>query len=100
MILWRPGINLSIGVNLELYKYRDVHYENTPMQYTATFHCCKNVHFQMKFFNVFLIFAQNIACEAVLTSTYNLCFGAKIKNYIYPCKPQFYHIKVVCNGGV
>ena len=61
-----------------------VHYANTPMQYTAIFHGCKNVHFQMKIFNIFLIFAQNIDCgyfiEAVLTSTHNLCFGAKIRN--------------------
>ena len=38
------------------------HYENTPMQYTAIFHGCKHVHFQVKIFNIFLIFAQNIAC--------------------------------------
>ena len=36
------------------------HYENTPMQYTTIFHNCKNVHFQMKIFNIFLIFVQNI----------------------------------------
>ena len=55
------------------------HYENMPMHYTAIFHGCKNVHFQMKILNIFLIFAQNIDCEAVLTSTHNLCFGAKIR---------------------
>ena len=39
------------------------HYANTPMQYTAIFHSCKNVHFRMKLlFNIFLIFAQNIDC--------------------------------------
>ena len=42
------------------------HYENTPMQYTAIFHGCKNVHFQMKIFNIFLIFAQNIDCGYTL----------------------------------
>ena len=36
------------------------HYANTPMQYTAIFHGCKNDHFQMKIFNIFLIFALNI----------------------------------------
>ena len=36
------------------------HYENTPMQYTAIFHCCKNDNFQMKNSDIFLIFAQNI----------------------------------------
>ena len=37
-----------------------MHYANMPVQYTAIFHGCKNVHFQMTFFNIFLIFAQNI----------------------------------------
>ena len=31
----------------------------------------------------------------VLTSTHNLCFGEK---NVYPCKPQFYYIKVGCKG--
>ena len=43
-----------------------IHYANTPMQYTAIFHGCKNVHFQMKIFNIFLIFAQNIDCGYTL----------------------------------
>ena len=71
-----------------------IHYENMPMQCTGIF---KNVkkkkqqNFQWKFFDIFLIFAQKIDCgytlepprrggaEAVLTSTHNLCFGAKIR---------------------
>ena len=36
------------------------HYDNTPMQYTAIFYGCKNVHFQMENCDSFLIFAQNI----------------------------------------
>ena len=36
--------------------------------------------------------------EAVLTSTHNLCFRAKIRKNVYPCKSQFYYIKVGCNG--
>ena len=59
-----------------------IHHENMPMQYTAIFHSCKNDNFRLKYFDYFHIFAQNIDCghtlEAVLTSTYNLCFGAKI----------------------
>ena len=43
-----------------------IHYEYTPMQYTAIFHGGKNVHFQMKIFNIFLIFAQNIDCGYTL----------------------------------
>ena len=73
------------------------------MQYTATFHGCKNVHFQIKIGNIFLTFAQNIDFGYTLepphlTSTHNLCFGAKIRKNVYPCKPQFYYIKVECKG--
>ena len=31
-------------------------------------------------------------------STHNQCFGAKIRKNVYPCKPQFYYIKVWCKG--
>ena len=40
----------------------------------------------------------NRLTEAVLTSTYNLCFEAKIRKSVYPCKSQFYYIKVGCKG--
>ena len=43
-----------------------VYYANTPMQYTAIFHGCKNDNFQMIFFYIFLIFAQNIDCGYTL----------------------------------
>ena len=36
------------------------HYTNMPMLYTAIFHGCKTDNFQMKSFEFFLIFAQNI----------------------------------------
>ena len=47
-------------------------------------------------------FAQNIDRgytlephqEAVQTITHNLCFRAKYENNVYPCKPQFYYIKM------
>ena len=31
-------------------------------------------------------------------STHNLCFRAKIRKNVYPCKPQFNYIKVGCKG--
>ena len=41
----------------------------------------------------------HISAGAVLTSTHNLCFWAEIrKNNVYPCKPQFYYIKVGFKG--
>ena len=30
--------------------------------------------------------------------THNLCFRAKIRKNVYPCKPQFYYIKLGCKG--
>ena len=42
-------------------------------------------------------FGPQIA-EAVLTSTHNLCFGAKIRKIGIPCIPQFYYIKVGFKG--
>ena len=66
-----------------------VHYDNTPMQYTAIFHGCKNNDFQRKNCEFFLIFAQNINLEAVLTSTHDLCFRAKIRKMYTPVNPSF-----------
>ena len=36
------------------------------VQYTAIFNGCKNDNFQMKFFDIFLIFAQNKDCGYTL----------------------------------
>ena len=44
------------------------HYENTPVQYTPIFHGCKNENFQLKSFDFFHIFAQNIYCGYTLDS--------------------------------
>ena len=37
-----------------------VHYANMPMQYTAIFHACKNVNFQMIFFLFFLLLLKTL----------------------------------------
>ena len=55
------------------------------MQHTAIFHARKNDNFHLNFFYYFLIFAQNIDCGYTLDN-------------VYPCKPQFYYIKVGCKG--
>ena len=43
-----------------------IHYANVSVRYTAIFHGCKNDNFQMKIFEFFLIFAQNIDCGYTL----------------------------------
>ena len=68
------------------------------MQYTVIFHSFKNDNFQIKNCGIFLIFAPNIDCGYTLASTHNLCFGANIRKKVYPCKLQFYYIKVGCKG--
>ena len=35
-----------------------VHYDNTPMQYTAIFHGCKNDNFLLKIFDYFSLFCS------------------------------------------
>ena len=42
------------------------HYANTPMQYTAIFHVCKNVNFQMKNCDLFLFLLPKIDCGYTL----------------------------------
>ena len=59
------------------------HYNNTPMPYTDNFKGCKRT-IQLKMIAFFLVFAQNIDCEAVLMSTNNLCFRAKIRKNCIP----------------
>ena len=76
------------------------------VQYTAIFHGCKNDNFQMKCFDIFLIFAQNIDCGYMLeppqrgsSNEYpQSMFSSKNKKKVYPCEPQFYYIKVGCKG--
>ena len=69
----------------------------------------KTRKFSDKNSDIFHISAQNIYCgtrynrlgKAVLTSTHNLCvLEQKLKkiNKVYPCKPQFYYIKVGFKG--
>ena len=56
-------------VCVEQQPYRSLvslHYDDTPVQYTAIFHCCKKDNFQMKTCDIFLIFAQNIDCGYTL----------------------------------
>ena len=68
----------------------------------------KNENFQIKILIFFSYFCSKHRLwvlvrtaspgEAVLTSTHNLCFEQKLENNVYPCKPQFYYIKVGFKG--
>ena len=70
-----------------------------PMQYTAIFNGCKNDTFQMKNYDNFLIFAQNINCGYMYTVTNNLCFRAKVGKMCTHVNPSYtIYIKVECKG--
>ena len=57
----------------------------------------KNENFQQKKFDIFLIFAL---AEAVLTSTHNLCFGAKIRKIGIPLRTPVLLYKNGVQGGI
>ena len=69
------------------------------MQYKNFFLVVKKENFHLKNFDIFLIFAQNIA-EAVLTSTHNLCFGAKIRKIGIPPHTPVLLYKSGIQGGI
>ena len=64
-----------------------------PMQYTEIFKVVKNENFQWKFFDVFLIFAQNIDCGYTLETPHRggsneypqSMFWSKNKKNRYTC---------------
>ena len=80
------------------------HYENTPIQIYWTFHHQKTESFQIKFYFFFFhISAQNIDCGYSLepprwggSNDYpqSMFLSRNKKNNVYPCKPQFYYIKL------
>ena len=83
------------------------HYENTPIQIYCKFHLQKTENFQMKNSDIFHISAQNIDCGYSLepprrggSNEYpqSMFSSRNKKNNVYPCKPQFYYIKVGFKG--
>ena len=83
------------------------HYENTPIQVHWKFYHQKKAIFQIKNSNIFHISAQNIDCGYSLgpprrggSNEYpqSMFLSRNNKNNVYPCKPQFYYIKVGFKG--
>ena len=84
------------------------HYENTPIQIYRKFHLQKKPeNFQIKTSDIFHISAQNIDCGYSLelpqwgsSNEYSqsMFLSRNKKNNVYPCKPQFYYIKVGFKG--
>ena len=86
---------------------RSPNYENTPIQIYRRFHLQKTEKFQIKNSDIFHISAQNIDCGYTLepprrggSNEYpqSMFLSRNKENNVYPCKPQFYFIKVGFKG--
>ena len=83
------------------------YYENMPNQIYWKFYHQKNENFRIKNSDIFHISAQNIDCGYSLEPPWlgdsnenpqSMFLSRNKKNNDYPCKPQFYYIKVGFKG--
>ena len=83
------------------------HYENSPIQIYKKISPLKTENFQMKNSDIFHISAQNMDCGYSLepprrggSNEYpqSMFLSRNKKNNVYPCKPQFYYIKLGFKG--
>ena len=90
----------DLSQSLNHFKETHFHYENVPIQIHWKFYHQKMAIFQIKNSDIFHISAQNIDCGYPLSNEYpQSMFLSRIKkNNVYPCKPQFYYIKVGFKG--
>ena len=84
-----------------------LHYENTSIQIYRKISSPKTENFQIKYSDIFHISALNIECGYSLepprrggSNEYpqSMFLSSNKKNNVYPCKPQFYYIKVGFKG--
>ena len=80
-----------------------LHYENIPIQIYRKISPPKTENFQIKNSEIFLISAQNTDCGYSLEPPQrggsnehpqSMFLSRNKKNNVYPCKLQFYYIKV------
>ena len=83
------------------------HYENMPIQIYWKFYHKKNENFQTKNSDMFHISSKNIDCGYSLelprrggSNAYpqSMFLSRNKKNNVYPCKPQYYYIKMGFKG--
>ena len=78
----RYGVSKVCNTNLCICILENNHYDNLSTLYTDIFLALKIENFQLKNFDIFLVFCSKhcgFTAEVILTSTHNLCFGAKIR---------------------
>ena len=78
------------------------HYENMPIQIYWKFHHPKRKFSDKKILILFHISSQNIDCPPHRGGSNEypqfMFLNWNKKNNVYPCKPQFYYIKVEFMG--
>ena len=104
----KTRISLFICVVRPIFAGHSAHYENTPIQIYRKFHLKKKTKINSdKNPNIFQISAQNIDCGYSLepprrggSNEYpqSMYSSKNKKNNEYPCKPQFYYIKLGFKG--
>ena len=97
---WFAEVFLFVGLEID-YPIFVLHYENTLFKYTENF--TQNWKFLDKNSDIFNISGQNIDCGYSLELLWwgssneypqSMFLSWNKKNNVYPCKPQFYYIKV------
>ena len=102
-------VHCSEGHSFQKHKwsYPRQHYENTPIQILWKFYTKKNKKNSDKYSDIFHNSAQKIDCRYSLepprrggSNEYpqSMFLSRNKKNNVYPCKPQFYDIKVGFKG--
>ena len=78
-----------------------MHYENTPMRkYSGFFHIKMKISVEKLCYFPYFCSKHRlwVHVRTALLSTYNLCFGPKIRKIRIPMHTQFYYIKVGLKG--
>ena len=99
-LVFESNMNLGFRVKATLTENRPPITKTSPIQLYRKFH-------HPKISDIFHISAQNIDCGYSLelprrggSNEYpqSMFLSRNKKNNVYPCKPQFYYIKVGCKG--
>ena len=98
---------MYVNLGTHLFSHYGLHYKNTPVQIYRKFQLQKLKIFEIKNSDIFHISAQNVDCGSSLepprrggSNEYrqSMFLSRYKKNNVYPCKPQFYYIKVGFKG--
>ena len=107
LLLLRTKLKSVLRIKKKKKLCESLHYENTPIQIYGIFYNQKKEKKSDKKYWYFSYFCQNIDCGYSLepprrggSNEYpqSMFLSRNKKNNVYPCKPQFYYIKVGFKG--